>query len=167
MIGRRGPMKNEDRAIVVPEGIVDISCALAALEAMGLPSGLVAARAWMGKRYQLQAQARATLTQQARAPSTVARPVAQPRPANRKGDLHMLMTAIAKQTDVLSSLTARSAGAPPRDALGSLIGDVDAYGGTSNKLPGARGAAAMEMLRRSIQSDPAAVSARVRGNRNP
>ena len=34
MIGRCGPMKNEDRAIMVPEGIVDISCALAALEAI-------------------------------------------------------------------------------------------------------------------------------------
>ena len=76
----------------------------------------------------------------------------------------MLLQAIARQTDALTQRTSQPSSLRAPDPLGMLAGDGDAFGASSMRMPGARGAVAMEQRRRNLVADPQAIAARVRSN---
>ena len=72
------------------------------------------------------------------------------------------LQALAAQSQATTSLLARQ-GAAAGDPLQTLMAGSEEAGGSA-KLPGAKGAAAMELFRRQLESNPANFTSTVRAN---
>ena len=76
-----------------------------------------------------------------------------------------LIEVLERQSQALLTVAKSQQGRSAADPL-SLLAEGDSWGGSSGlRLPGARGAAAMELLRTDLRERPAAATALVRRNR--
>ncbi len=104
-------------------------------------------------------------TSSAVASQAAARLHKSPPPAkNGNPELSGLLDAIKQQTALMSRLASQQSSTA--DPLALLTGDCDVGVEGLGKLPGARGAASMEVLRKTLVASPQSVTARVRANRN-
>ena len=81
--------------------------------------------------------------------------------ARHQSSLEAAVGALAAQSLATNALLARGGGGA-LDPMSSLLSGSDDFSGP--RLPGAKGAAALEMYRRQLENDPAAYSAVVRRN---
>lgn len=97
----------------------------------------------------------------ARPPSGIAPGFAPGMPTDALAEALRAFTA---QSQATTALLARSAAASADPMMALMGGTDDLGGGAGAKLPGARGAAALEVYRRQLESQPAAYTATIRRN---
>ena len=75
-----------------------------------------------------------------------------------------MLARIATQGRAIAALLAKSSGTSGDPLYSLLVGGEDGVAAQGARLPGAKGAAALEVFRRQLEANPKAFTALIRGN---